>query len=72
MKLGGGIIEINNRMKEYRIKNNLTQEEVANRLNILVSTYNMMENNKRRVSLEIAKQLEKIFNVSIDEIFFEN
>lgn len=59
-------------MKYFRIKNKLTQEEVAKKLDVLTSTYNMLENNKRKISLEIAKKLEGIFNATIDEIFFKN
>jgi putative transcriptional regulator len=59
-------------MKFYRQKNNLTQEETAKRLGISVSAYNMIENGNRGISLLRAKELEKIFNVSMDEIFFNN
>lgn len=59
-------------MKFYRQKNNLTQEQIAKKLGISVSAYNMIENGNRGISLLRAKQLEKILNVSIDEIFFDN
>ncbi|MBR9648693.1 MAG: helix-turn-helix transcriptional regulator [Clostridium tyrobutyricum] len=59
-------------MKFYRQKNNLTQERIAKKLGISVSAYNMIENGNRGISLLRAKQLEKILNVSIDEIFFDN
>lgn len=60
-----------NKMKYFRIKNKLTQEEVAKELGISVSAYNMMENGSRNISLQRAKKLEKPFNASIDKIFFE-
>ncbi|MCH3962947.1 MAG: helix-turn-helix transcriptional regulator [Clostridium sp.] len=59
-------------MKFYRQKSNLTQEQIAKKLGISVSAYNMIENGNRGISLLRAKQLEKVFNVSIDEIFFDN
>lgn len=59
-----------NNMKYFRIKSNLTQEQVADKLGIAVSTYSMMENGKRGVDLQKAKSLEKIFNTTIDDIFF--
>ncbi|WP_242966494.1 helix-turn-helix transcriptional regulator [Clostridium sp. BSD9I1] len=58
-------------MKFFRLNNNLTQEEVAQKLRVSVSSYNMMENGRRKVSLETAKKLEDIFNTTIDEIFFK-
>lgn len=63
---------MNNKMKFYRQKNNLTQEQMSKKLGISVSAYNMIENGNRGISLLRAKQLEVIFNVSIDEIFFNN
>lgn len=59
-------------MKFYRQKNNLTQEEVATILGISVSAYNMIENGNRGISLVRAKQLENVFNATINEIFFNN
>lgn len=59
-------------MKFYRQKNNLTQEETAKKLGISVSAYNMIENGNRGISLLRAKELEKIFKATIDEIFFNN
>lgn len=61
---------MNNAMKEYRVKKNYTQLQVAEKLGIAVSTYNMIENGKRGVSLQLAKKLSIIFDASIDEIFF--
>ncbi|MFL0198425.1 helix-turn-helix transcriptional regulator [Clostridium sp. WILCCON 0269] len=66
------MIRTNNKMKFYRQKNNLTQEEMASKLCISVSAYNMIENGNRGISLLRAKQLEEIFNATIDEIFFNN
>lgn len=63
---------MNNAMKEYRIKNNYTQLQVAKKLGIAVSTYNMIENGKRGVSLQLAKKVSILFNASIDEIFFND
>ena len=59
-------------MKFYRQKNNLTQEETAKKLGISVSAYNMIENGNRGISLLRAKELEKIFKATMDEIFFNN
>lgn len=63
---------MNNNMRKFRLKKEFTQGQVANKLDIAVSTYNMMENGKRKVSLAKAKKLEKILDASIDELFFKN
>lgn len=61
---------MNNLMKKYREQLNITQQEMADKLGIAVSTYNMIENNKRRISLLTAKKVSIILGVSLDELFF--
>ncbi len=58
-----------NRLRIYRMRKRLTQKQVAEMLGIATSTYNMIENGKRRVSLQRAKQLEIILGAGIDELF---
>lgn len=65
-------MEVNNlanRLRLYRMRKRLTQKQVAEMLGIATSTYNMIENGKRRVSLQRAKQLERILDAEIDELF---
>lgn len=66
------MIQIKNRLKEYREKKNLTQEDISNILKVAVSTYNQWENNKRQVKLPYAKKLADILDVTIEELFFTN
>lgn len=63
---------MNNKMKYYRNSQNMTQKECAKNLGIAVSTYNMIENNNRGVSLILAKRISNLFNKTIEEIFFAN
>ncbi|MCR3760295.1 helix-turn-helix transcriptional regulator [Clostridium felsineum] len=62
--------KINNKLKYYREKMKLTQENVADTLSIAVSTYNQFERNRRKVSLIKAKELSIVFNTTIEELFF--
>jgi transcriptional regulator with XRE-family HTH domain len=55
-----------NRLKKLRTDRNMSQEELANVFNILKSSVSMYENNVRTPSLELAKDMAKYFNVSID------
>lgn len=59
-----------NKMKKYRTKYGYTQNYVANGLNISVSSYNMIENGKRGISLLLAKKISDFFKVTIEDIFF--
>lgn len=63
---------MNNLMKQYREKAGLTQQNMADKLEIAISTYNMIENGKRRPSLCIAKKISLLLDASIDEIFFKD
>ena len=57
------------KLKGLRVRNNYTQEEMAEKLNISKATYARKENGVSAFnSFEIAKIL-KIFNVRYEEIF---
>ena len=62
---------MNNLIKQYREKAGLTQHDMAKRLKIAVSTYNMIENGKRGISLYNAKRISVLLKVSIDDLFFK-
>lgn len=57
------------RVKEYRIKNNLTQGEVAIRLGISQSAYNHKENGNRSFTVEELLALEFILDTTINELY---
>lgn len=59
-------------LKSYREKRGFTQQNIAEKLGITVSAYNMIENGKRGISLINAKKISIILNASIDELFFDN
>lgn len=61
---------MNNLMKKYREQKGMTQQQIADKLEISVNSYNMIENGKRGVSVIMAKNISVILEKSIDEIFF--
>lgn len=61
---------MNNLMKKYRELKGMTQQQIADKLGITVSSYNMLENGKRGISVIMAKNISLILDKSIDEIFF--
>lgn len=63
---------MNNAMKQYRERIGLTQSQMAEQLGIAVSTYNMIENGKRGVSVIFAKKISLLLNTSIDNLFFKD
>lgn len=60
---------IKNRIKEYRAKNNMKQEELAKLVCVRRETIGNLEKGKYNPSLVLAWNIAKIFGVPIEEIF---
>lgn len=58
-----------NKIKEYRIKSNMTQEDLAKKVNVRRETIVFLEKNKYNPSLKLAYDLAQTFNVSIEALF---
>ena len=56
------------RIRELREKNELTQVECAKKIFVSKNSYIRYESGERMIPLDVAIQLAKIFNVSIDYI----
>jgi transcriptional regulator with XRE-family HTH domain len=66
------MVNIGNRLRELRLKRNLSQEEVARHIGITRSAYSHYEINNRQPVYETLIKLADFFNVSIDYILFGN
>ncbi len=60
---------MNNRIKEYRARYDITQDELAKRVNVRRETIVFLEKNRYNPSLKLAYDLAKVFSVSIEELF---
>ena len=58
-----------NRIKEFRAKRSLTQEELAKKVNVRRETIVFLEKNKYNPSLKLAFDLAQVFKVKIEDIF---
>lgn len=56
-------------LKDRREAAGLTQEQVANLLNISVSYYSLLENCKRRMSLDLAKNLAHVLGCDLEDVY---
>ena len=56
------------RIKELREENGLTQQAVAEFLNVKQNTYSQYENGKRQLSIDMLIKLAKFYKVSTDYI----
>lgn len=60
------------KLKELRKIEGWTQEEVAKRLGVSKQTYSHYENENRRPSLDMVRELATVYQVNIDDIFAED
>jgi len=60
---------MNNRIKEFRARFNLTQEDLAKKVNVRRETIVFLEKNKYNPSLRLAHDIASAFDARIEEIF---
>lgn len=56
------------RMKILRITHNMTQADVAEKIGISLSLYNLIENGKRVGTIEAWVKIQKLFSLSDKEM----
>lgn len=61
-----------NNIKEFRIKEGWTQNELAQKLKISRQTISLIERNKLTSSIVIADKIAKIFSKNIESVFIIN
>jgi len=59
-----------NRIKEYREKKNISQGQLADLCHVSRQTINAVENNKYDPSLQLAFNIAKVLGVKVDHLFF--
>lgn len=60
---------IHNRIKEYRARHNMKQEELAKLVGVRRETIGNLEKGRYNPSLVLAWNIAQVFGVSIEEIF---
>jgi putative transcriptional regulator len=60
---------MNNRIREYRARLDLTQDDLAKKVNVRRETIVFLEKNKYNPSLKLAHDIAVVFGVPIEEIF---
>lgn len=63
------MVQLGDKLKELRIAEGLTQQQLADKLNIGRVNYTRYENNKVRPDYETLILIAKFYNVSLDELF---
>ena len=60
---------MNNRIREFRARHDMTQDDLAKRVNVRRETIVFLEKNKYNPSLKLAHDIARVFGVAIEEIF---
>ena len=58
-----------NTIKQYRMKYDLTQEQLAERLNVSRQTIISLEKGRYKPSIQLAFKLSRVFNCTIEDLF---
>jgi len=62
-------MSVRNKLREFRARYRMTQEELARRVGVTRQTIIAIENGKYLPSLKLAFKLAKAFNVKIEDLF---
>ena len=62
-------MEIQNQVKKYRKKQDITQAQLAKKLDVSRQTINAIETGKYDPSLELALKTAEFFDVKVEETF---
>ena len=57
------------KLREVRLKNNLSQKKISEMLNLSESYYCQLETGARRMSLQVARDIALLLEVSLDDLF---
>ncbi|MHC1733654.1 MAG: helix-turn-helix transcriptional regulator [Bacteroidales bacterium] len=60
---------MNNRIKELRARSELTQDDLAKKVNVRRETILFLEKNKYNPSLKLAHDIAVVFGLPIEEVF---
>ena len=58
-----------NRIREFRLKKEMTQEDLAKKVKVRRETIVFLEKNKYNPSLRLAYDLAQVFEVKIEDLF---
>ena len=61
-----------NKLKQFREEASLTQKQIAEKLGVSESYYCQLENNKRRMPLQLALDVSTILKKTPNDIFLPN
>ena len=64
-----GGVKLKNKLEEIRKQHGITQEELAEKLEVSRQTIGSLENGRYNPSILLAFKISKLFKISVEEIF---
>jgi len=68
--MGGLNMALKTKMREYRAKQNLTQDELAALTGVRRETIINLEKGRYNPSLKLAMDIARVFSCTVEELFF--
>ena len=66
----GERMSLTTKIREYRVRDKLSQEELAQKVGVRRETIGNLENGKYNPSLKLAMDIAKVFGCTVEELFF--
>ena len=63
-------MSLTTRIREYRIRDRISQEELAQRVGVRRETIGNLENGKYNPSLKLAMDIAQVFGCTVEDLFF--
>jgi len=63
-------MELSTKMREYRARQNLTQDELAALVGVRRETIINLEKGRYNPSLKLAMDIAKVFSCTVEELFY--
>ncbi|RHR05630.1 transcriptional regulator [Pseudoflavonifractor sp. AF19-9AC] len=63
-------MSLTTRIREYRIRDHMSQEELAQRVGVRRETIGNLENGKYNPSLKLAMDIAQVFGCKVEDLFF--
>ncbi len=63
-------MSLKTRIRELRARDRLSQEELARKVGVRRETIGNLENGRYNPSLKLAMDIAKVFNTTVENIFF--
>ncbi len=62
-------MSIGENIKNLRLRNDMTQEELGNKVGVTISMISQIERGTKAVTLQLGKQIAEVFDCTVDDLF---